>query len=185
MNKVKYYRLISGLLLKDLSEKTGLSVGHLSHIENGNKQPSNQPIAEYYLNDDSVITKLEKPDYDRGGGKIDIIALALRLAVGEMEGVDGPLFLDEVGKVIAASGAGTITAHKIDSRLQRKAADNPHAKYNFSAKLKDPTSKGEEYIMFIGVSFDSAQLMNFELGELGEIEMDFTFDDFKYLKSIN
>lgn len=29
----------------------------------------NQPIAEYYLNDDSVITKLEKPDYDRGGGK--------------------------------------------------------------------------------------------------------------------
>lgn len=45
--------------------------------------------------------------------------------------------------------------------------------------------KGEEYIMFIGVSFDSAQLMNFELGELGEIEMDFTFDDFKYLKSIN
>lgn len=40
MNKVKYYRLISGLLLKDLAEKTGLSVGHLSHIENGNKQPS-------------------------------------------------------------------------------------------------------------------------------------------------
>lgn len=72
-----------------------------------------------------------------------------------------------------------------NTRLQRKAADNPHAKYNFSAKLKDPTSKGEEYIMFIGVSFDSAQLMSFELGELGEIEMDFTFDDYKYLKSIN
>lgn len=44
MNKVKYYRLISGLLLKDLSEKTGLSVGHLSHIENGNKQPSKQRL---------------------------------------------------------------------------------------------------------------------------------------------
>lgn len=29
MNKVKYYRLISGLLLKDLSEKTGLSVEDL------------------------------------------------------------------------------------------------------------------------------------------------------------
>jgi len=27
--------------------------------------------------------------------------------------------------------------------------------------------------------------MSFELGELGEIEMDFTFDDYKYLKSIN
>lgn len=47
MNKVKYYRLISGLLLKDLSEKTGLSVGHLSHIENGNKQPSKQKTLLY------------------------------------------------------------------------------------------------------------------------------------------
>lgn len=88
-------------------------------------------------------------------------------------------------KVMAASGSGTITAHKVDSRLSRKAADNPHAKYNFSAKLADPTARGEEYIMFIGVSFDSAQLMSFELGELLEVEMDFTFDDFKYMKSIN
>lgn len=88
-------------------------------------------------------------------------------------------------KVMAASGSGTITAHKVDSRLSRKAAGNPHAKYNFSAKLADPTARGEEYIMFIGVSFDSAQLMSFELGELLEVEMDFTFDDFKYMKSIN
>lgn len=88
-------------------------------------------------------------------------------------------------KVVAASGAGTIGAHKIDSRLARKAADNPHAKYNFSAKLADPTSKGEEYIMFKGVSFDSAQLISFELGELADIEVDFTFDDYEYLKSIS
>lgn len=40
MNKVRYYRVKGNLLLKDLSEKTGLSVGHLSHIENGSKQPS-------------------------------------------------------------------------------------------------------------------------------------------------
>ena len=86
-------------------------------------------------------------------------------------------------KVMAASGTGSIGAHKLDSRLARMAADNPHAKYNFSAKLADPTARGEEYIMFIGVSFDSAQLMAFELGELGEVEMDFTFDDFEYLKS--
>lgn len=50
MNKVKYYRLISGLLLKDLSEKTGLSVGHLSHIENGNKQPSRLTYLVYTQN---------------------------------------------------------------------------------------------------------------------------------------
>ena len=62
----------------------------------------------FRVNDDSVITKLEKPDYDRGGGKIDIIALALRLAVGEMEGVDGPLFLDEVGKHVSKEYAPSV-----------------------------------------------------------------------------
>lgn len=68
----------------------------------------NQPITEYYLNDGSTLTKLEKPDYDRGGGKVDIIALALRLAVGEMEGIDGPLFLDEVGKHVSKEYAPAV-----------------------------------------------------------------------------
>ena len=89
-------------------------------------------------------------------------------------------------KVVAASGAGTITAHKIDSRLQRKAADNPHAKYNFSAKLKDPTSRGEEYIMFIGVSFDSAQLdVALNLGNLERSKWTLLLTTTSYLKSIN
>lgn len=57
-----------------------------------------RPIAEYYLDDGTTITKLEKPDYDRGGGKVDIISLALRLAINEIRGVQGPIFLDEVGK---------------------------------------------------------------------------------------
>lgn len=60
-----------------------------------------QPVADYYLDDGQVITKLEKPDYDRGGGKIDVICLALKLAIGELEGIKGPLFLDEVGKHVS------------------------------------------------------------------------------------
>ena len=84
------------------------------------------------------------------------------------------LYVDTLGEAV-----------RYQEALVSDLEDRCNAKYNFSAKLKDPTSKGEEYIMFIGVSFDSAQLMSFELGELGEIEMDFTFDDFKYLKSIN
>lgn len=68
----------------------------------------NQPVAEYYLNDETTLTKLENPDYDRGGGKVDIIALALRLAVGEMENVDGPLFLDEVGKHVSKEYAPAV-----------------------------------------------------------------------------
>lgn len=68
----------------------------------------NQPIAEYYLNDGTTATKLEKPDYDRGGGKVDIIALSLRLAVGEMAGTPGPLFLDEVGKHVSKEYAPSV-----------------------------------------------------------------------------
>lgn len=58
----------------------------------------NRPVAAYYLDDGTTITKLEKPDYDRGGGKVGIISLALRLAISEIKGVQGPIFLDEVGK---------------------------------------------------------------------------------------
>lgn len=95
----------------------------------------NQPIAEYYLNDDSVITKLEKPDYDRGGGKIDIIALALRLAVGEMEGVDGPLFLDEVGK------------HEIKERISKFLDEELQLALNKKTCIR-PVSMG---IQFVGL----------------------------------
>lgn len=67
-----------------------------------------QPVTDYYLNDGTTFTKLEKPDYDRGGGKVDIIALALRLAIGEMEGIQGPLFLDEVGKHVSKEYAPNV-----------------------------------------------------------------------------
>lgn len=57
-----------------------------------------RPIVKYFLDDGTTFTQLEKPDYDRGGGKIDVITLSLRLAISEIEGVKGPVFLDEVGK---------------------------------------------------------------------------------------
>ena len=61
-----------------------------------------QPVADYYLDEGGVITALKKPDYDRGGGKIDVISLAYKLAIGEMEGIEGPLLMDEVGKHVSA-----------------------------------------------------------------------------------
>ena len=67
-----------------------------------------QPVADYWLNDGNTFTKLEKPDYDRGGGKVDIISLALRLAIGEMEGITGPMFLDEVGKHVSKEYAPNV-----------------------------------------------------------------------------
>lgn len=79
MNKVKYYRLISGLLLKDLSEKTGLSVGHLSHIENGNKQPSKSAMESIALAVGSTVPEVfytsltaeEKEEMEHLGDGVD------------------------------------------------------------------------------------------------------------------
>jgi len=44
MNKIKYFRIMQGLQLKDLVIATGLSMGHLSHLENGNRQPSKETM---------------------------------------------------------------------------------------------------------------------------------------------
>lgn len=93
-------------------------------------------------------------------------------------------FLDS-HKVMGGAGSGTLTILKLDSRLQRKVAENPTAKYNYIGKLADPTAKGEEAIMYKGLSFDSTQLTQYELGSLVEEEFPFTFDDFSYIKSID
>lgn len=69
---------------------------------------ANQPIAEYYLTSEGVTTQLKPPDYDRGGGVADVVSLALRLAVGELSGVRGPIFLDEVGKHVSQEYAPNV-----------------------------------------------------------------------------
>ncbi len=63
---------------------------------------SNRPEVDYYLSSEGITTQLKPPDYDRGGGVADVVSLALRLAVGELEGIAGPLSLDEVGKHVSA-----------------------------------------------------------------------------------
>ena len=40
MNKIKYYRVQQQLQLKDLAIATGLSMGHISHLENSGRLPS-------------------------------------------------------------------------------------------------------------------------------------------------
>lgn len=66
------------------------------------------PIAEYWLEEDGVRTQLKPPDYDRGGGKVDVVTLALRLAIAELEGIRGPILMDEVGKHVSAEYAPNV-----------------------------------------------------------------------------
>lgn len=72
---------------------------HQFKIDFENK--SRQSVIVFTLDDGVTKTRLERPDYGRGGGKIDIVTLALRLAILEITRSDGPIFLDEVGKHIS------------------------------------------------------------------------------------
>ena len=91
----------------------------------------------------------------------------------------------ESHKVVGGSGSGSMRLLKLDTRLQKKIAEQPTAKYNYVGKLADPTAKGEEAVLLIGVSFDGAPLMGYALGELAEVELDFTFDNYRYLQTID
>lgn len=88
-------------------------------------------------------------------------------------------------KVMGGKGTGSMKLLKLDTRLQKKVAESPTAKYNYMGKLADPTAAGEEAVLLIGVSFDSVPLQTWELGELAEVELEFTFDDYRYVKTID
>jgi len=69
---------------------------------------SSRPELDFYLQSGTTVTQLKPPDYDRGGGIVDVITLALRLAISELEGIKGPLLLDEVGKHVSAEYAANV-----------------------------------------------------------------------------
>lgn len=45
-NKIKKYRKSKNMTLKDLSDRTGISVGYLSHLENGSRSNPSQEVME-------------------------------------------------------------------------------------------------------------------------------------------
>ena len=83
---IAYIMQNSSRFIVDLSEKRGL------------------PIAEFFVESDYGDYKVKtKPELSRGGGVVDIVSLALRIAFLENHRpkMDGPLFLDEPGKHIS------------------------------------------------------------------------------------
>ncbi len=137
----------------------------------------------YDVND--IINGLYGYCYDENGQQIQSAQSFETTVEFEKEAVkQAGKFMDS-HKVMSGSGSGTMTIHKLDSRLQRKVAENPTAKYNYIGKLADPTARGEEAIMYKGVSFDSVELTKYELGAIVDAEFPFTFDDYEYINSID
>ncbi|MBO5179013.1 MAG: helix-turn-helix transcriptional regulator [Clostridia bacterium] len=57
-NKLRYYRKKQKLTLKELSEKTGISVGYLSHLENGSR--TNPSMKTMYSISQAVKASIEE-----------------------------------------------------------------------------------------------------------------------------
>jgi hypothetical protein len=87
-------------------------------------------------------------------------------------------------KVMGGSLSGSLTMNKRDSRLAAKILENPTAKYNYLGKLADPDAKGNEAVLIKGLSFNGADIIKWALGEITEIEADFTADDSEYKQQI-
>lgn len=62
----------------------------------------NQHEVDYFLDDGFTKVKIEKPFIGKGGGKITVVSLALQLAICELTGVQGPIALDEISKMMDA-----------------------------------------------------------------------------------
>lgn len=62
-----------------------------------------RPEGEFYVKSQYENVEVRtRPQDARGGGVVDVVSLALRIAFAELARVDGPIFLDEPGKHVSA-----------------------------------------------------------------------------------
>lgn len=79
MNKIKFYRITQGLPLKALAIDTGLSLGHLSHLENHEKQPSKSAMESIAAALNKTVPEVFYSEYtDDDRAKLDKCGYRLR-----------------------------------------------------------------------------------------------------------
>lgn len=92
-------------------------------------------------------------------------------------------------KYMGWNGAGTMTLHKVDSKIASKIADSikngDMEDCSIVAKLEDPASYGAERVQLTGVQFDELTLLAFTTKEIAEEEVPFTFDGYEFLDMIS
>lgn len=91
-------------------------------------------------------------------------------------------------KMTGWKGSGTITLHKVSSRMakamQTMLKEGKDLRFTIISKLADPDSYGAERVAIKNVSFDSLTLANWEVNTLGSVEHPFTFTDYQFLDEI-
>lgn len=116
--------------------------------------------------------------------------------IAEVESVKATLEADKIEvkmaghmssgyKVVGYKGTGSFKVHKVSSYFIQKLAPSikqgKQVTMSLVSKLDDPDAIGSERVMLKNVIIDSVDLINWELGKLGEEDYKFTFDDYELL----
>ncbi len=91
-------------------------------------------------------------------------------------------------KVVGYSIKGSVTVHKISSKMCRFVVDSlksgKEARATIISKLADPDSDGTERVAIKNVSFDDLTVADWEAGTPGTSEHPFTATSIEYLDMI-
>ena len=91
-------------------------------------------------------------------------------------------------KITSVEGKGSLAIHKVTSQqirnIGKQVREGKTPTFTIIAKLADPDALGSERIAFNNVVFDDLTLFDFEVGQLGSVEMPFTYEDYELLDTI-
>lgn len=91
-------------------------------------------------------------------------------------------------KVTGYTGKGSFKVHKVSSYFIKKLApsikEGRQVTCTIISKLDDPDAIGTERVALYGCIIDSVDLVNWELGKVGEESYNFTFEDYDLLDSM-
>ena len=91
-------------------------------------------------------------------------------------------------KVTSISMTGSITMHKVNSRMATKIGEEIRngrdVRFTIISKLADPDSYGTERVALKNVSMDDLTLADWKAATLGSIEAPFTFTDYELMDEI-
>lgn len=92
-------------------------------------------------------------------------------------------------RYIGFTGEGTMTLHKVDSKILAKLAKGIKSgelpEISIVGKLEDPTALGAERISFTEVTIDEVMALKYENATIGEEEVPFKFADYEPLDLIS
>ena len=94
----------------------------------------------------------------------------------------------EDNKLVGYKGTGSLTMHKVNSRMAMKLNDmvknKQELRFTIISKLADPDAYGAERVSITGVLFDDITLFDWEAQKPLETETPFTFTGYEYLDQI-